>query len=771
MSKIKSIPFLELKNKVIFPNFSLKVTLDANKLTKNFIKHLSKEEAKIIVSPFYLEEEEFFGTLVEVTDFLEKKEKIIITIKGLERVTILGLKEKRSYVEAEYQVNEVINENSEEAKKLITQTKQFFLNNTSYKNLNFEDDPLINSSNSTFADAIVMIIKMDEEDKIELLKESDVEKRLKLIYEILEFNFNEITNINKGIENKVREKFSKQQKEFYLREQMKVIKDEIDELTGESNEIKGLTERVNKNPYPKSVKEKALKEIKRLEHTPSSAPEASIIRTYLDWLLNIPYWQKSKLDNDFKKTAKILDEDHYGLKKPKERVLEHLAVLENNSEAKGQILAFVGPPGTGKTSLSKSIAKSLGREFIKISLGGVKDESEIRGHRRTYIASLPGKIIQAMRKAKVTNPVILLDEIDKMSSDFRGDPASAMLEVLDPEQNNKFQDNFIEEEYDLSNVMFIATANYINDVPEPLYDRLEFIELSSYTELEKVEIAKKYLIKRVLDETKLDSSRFVFTDEAIMFLVRHYTMEAGVRQLQRALFAIARKILVKELKKQKINFEEITPKVIEEFLGPIKFDFTKKSKHPQVGVTNGLAWTSYGGDILPIEVTKYKGKGSISVTGQLRDVMKESSEIAFSYVKANYEKFGIKLEEDEIKNIFEEYDVHIHSPDGSTPKDGPSAGVTFTTSLISLFLKRPVPSTIGMTGEITLTGKVLPIGGLREKSISAARSGLKLIFVPKENEKDLKDIPKEVKKKLKIVLVEQYMEIFNYLKENEKELL
>ncbi len=771
MSKTKSIPFLELKNKVIFPNFSLKVTLDANNITKNFIKHLSKDEAKIIVSPFVLEDEEFFGTLVEVTDFLEKKEKIIITIKGLERVTILNLNEKKSYTEAVFEINEVVNENSEETKNLIKQTKQFFLNNTSYKNLNFEDDPLINSSNSTFADAIVMIIKMDEEDKIELLKESDVEKRLKLIYEILEFNFKEISGINKEIENRVREKFSKQQKEFYLREQMKVIKDEIDELTGESNEIKGLTEKVNKNPYPENVKEKALKEIKRLEQTPSSAPEASIIRTYLDWLLNIPYWQKSKTESDFKKTIKILDEDHYGLEKPKERVIEHLAVLQKNSDAKGQILAFVGPPGTGKTSLSKSIAKSLGREFIKISLGGVKDESEIRGHRRTYIASLPGKIIQAMRKAKVVNPVILLDEIDKMSSDFRGDPASAMLEVLDPEQNNKFQDNFIEEEYDLSNVMFIATANYINDVPEPLYDRLEFIELSSYTELEKLEIAKKYLIERAISETKVDRELFKFTDESLMFLIRHYTMEAGVRQLQRAIFSIARKILVKELKKQKFNYEEITPKIIEELLGPIKVDFTKKSNESQIGVTNGLAWTSYGGDILPIEVTKYKGKGNISVTGQLKDVMKESSEIAFSYVKANYEKFGINLEEGDIKNVFEEYDVHIHSPDGSTPKDGPSAGVTFTTSLISLFTKKPVPSTIGMTGEITLTGKVLPIGGLREKSISALRSGLKLIFVPKENEKDLKEIPKEVRNKLKIVLVSKYIEIYNYLNEHEKELL
>ncbi len=571
----------------------------------------------------------------------------------------------------------------------------------------------------------------------------------------------EAKDAKKGVQSRVSNKIQRQQKEFYLREQIKAAQDELDELTGQGNEFDALRKRVEDNPYPEHIKKKALYEIRRLEQTPAQAQEANITRQYIETILDLPYWTKDEEQVDIAKATKVLDKDHFGLEKPKAKIVEFLAVKQQNPDAKGSILALVGPPGTGKTTMAKSIANSLGRKLIKISLGGVKDESEIRGHRRTYIASQPGKIIQAMKKAGVINPIILLDEIDKMSADFKGDPTSAMLEVLDYEQNTMFQDHYVEEEYDLSNVTFIATANYYQDIPEALIDRLDIVEVSSYTELEKVQIFKKHILKRVFEETKIPKALFKWSDAAIKEMIRHFTIEAGVRQLHREVNTVARKILVKKLNGTLDSAAlTITPELLQELLGPQKYDYTKIDDEPQTGAVMGLAWTQYGGDILPIEVTTYPGKGEIILTGQLKDVMKESATIALSYIKANHELFGITKEQ--LKDL-EEKNIHVHSPDGATPKDGPSAGVTFTTALISALTGRPVSQFIGMTGEISLRGNVLPIGGLKEKSISAFRSGLKQIFIPKENIKDTVDIPAEVKKKLKIVPVEHYSEIYKEL--------
>ncbi len=640
---------------------------------------------------------------------------------------------------------------------------------TELKDLPFEIDSseikeLKNLSDSNFCDRIASILPLTFNEYLPLLHIDNLEQRY--VYMVQKFSKitedsmmpEEMKEAKNGVQNRVNGKIQKQQKEFYLREQIKAAQAELDELTGQGSEFDELRKRVESNDYPEHIKKKALTEIRKLEQTPAQAQEANITRQYIEWLLDLPYWTKDEELVDISKAQKILDKDHFGLEKPKSKIVEFLAVKQQNPDAKGSILALVGPPGTGKTTMAKSIANALGRKLVKISLGGVKDESEIRGHRRTYIASQPGKIIQAMKKAGVVNPIILLDEIDKMSADFKGDPTSAMLEVLDYEQNTMFQDHYIEEEYDLSQATFIATANYYQDIPEALIDRLDIVEVSSYTELEKIQIFKKHILKRVFTETKIPKGLFKWSDAAIKEMIRHYTIEAGVRQLHREVNTVARKLLVKKLQGELTSTAiTITPELLNELLGPQKFDYTKIDKAPQVGTVTGLAWTSYGGDILPIEVTLFSGKGDVQLTGQLKDVMRESASIALSYIKTNFKDF--EIDEEKMKEL-EKLDIHVHSPDGATPKDGPSAGVTFTTALISAITGKTVSQYIGMTGEISLRGNVMPIGGLKEKSISAYRSGLKTIFIPKENVKDLVDIPKEVQKNLEIIPVEHYTEIF-----------
>jgi len=562
----------------------------------------------------------------------------------------------------------------------------------------------------------------------------------------------ELTNIEQGINEKVRERIEENQREYYLREKLRAIKEELGDVPNSTDDMETLRRLVEENPYPANIKAKALEEIQRYEMLPSSSGESGVIRTYLDWLLNVPWWQESHDNEDLTAVRAVLDHDHFGLEKVKDRIMEYLAVKTMTKSLNAPILCLVGPPGVGKTSLAKSIANALNRNFVKASLGGVRDEAEIRGHRRTYLGSLPGRVIQGMKKAGVINPVFLIDEIDKMASDYKGDPSSAMLEVLDPEQNAMFSDHYLEEPYDLSKVMFIATANYLEDIPAALRDRLEIINLSSYTEDEKVNIATEHLIPKQAALNGLKPKQFNVSDKVILHIIRNYTREAGVRQLERHVAALCRKSVLAILKDGKKSIT-VTDKLMMEWLGKEIFEYGKKEKSDQVGVVTGLAYTSFGGDVLPVEVTSFEGKGRLIVTGQLGEVMKESTEIALGYVKSNAKKYNID------PKFFESNDIHIHVPEGAVPKDGPSAGITLTTALVSALTHIPVHSDLAMTGEVTLRGNVLPIGGLKEKSLAAHRVGITKILIPKLNAKDLDELPKIVKENITFVPVESMEQV------------
>ena len=556
-----------------------------------------------------------------------------------------------------------------------------------------------------------------------------------------------IRALEMNIENEVRKSISESQKEYYLREKMKVIQDELGEKAKKETDIEELRKKILAAKMPKSMEEKALAELNRYASLSVASGESAIIRTYLDFVIALPWSKESKDTNDIKKAKAQLDRDHYGLENVKERILEYLAVRIMTKKNPQAILCFVGPPGVGKTSLARSIAAALNKQFVKHSLGGVKDEAEIRGHRRTYLGALPGRILQGMKRAGVANPVFLLDEIDKLSSDYKGDPASALLEVLDSEQNKYFSDHYLEEPYDLSRVFFITTANYLENIPPALRDRLEIVELSSYTEFEKFEIAKRHLISKQLVNHGLENKRFELEDEALWEVIRRYTKEAGVRELERNIGTLIRRA-IKKILMDKVDCVTITKDNLFEWLGKPKYDYMKIDTVDQVGVVTGLAYTQFGGDTLPVEVTYYKGEGKLVLTGKLGEVMRESAQAALSYVKSNAEKFGIN------PDLFKTNDIHIHVPEGAVPKDGPSAGVTIATAIISAFSNRLVRHSVGMTGEITLRGRVLPIGGVREKAIAAHRSGLNKILIPKENLKDLDDIPESVRASLEIVSVE-----------------
>lgn len=559
--------------------------------------------------------------------------------------------------------------------------------------------------------------------------------------------------IEQSIDKRIKNRFSSQRREFYLRAKLKAIQEELGEINPKDSEVNHYFQKLNSEEFPEHVREKLNEEIKHYQNLPFASGEASLVKGYLDWIFSLPWTVASKENSNLNKAKKILNNNHFGLKKAKERIIEHLAANIFANKTAGQIICLVGPPGTGKTSLGISIAQALGKNYVRIALGGVKDESEIRGHRRTYIGSMPGKIVQAMKRAKTINPVILIDEIDKLASDFRGDPASAMLEVLDPEQNKEFVDHYIEVAYDLSKVIFIATANYEGNIHPALYDRMEVVNLSSYTELEKISIASCYLVPKSLQELGLTKKEVIIEETALREIIKYYTREAGVRELKRMLAKIMRKVIVKLLSNQDFKVT-LTEKNVASFLGKRIFEYTNKSKKAEIGVVTGLAYTQFGGDILPIETTIFQGQGKLILTGKLGEVMKESANIAFDYIKANAQNFNINFDD------FTKNDFHIHVPEGAIPKDGPSAGVTITTALISLLLKQKVSNLIAMTGEITLRGNILPIGGLKEKTISATRSGIKEVFIPKANAKDLIDLPSEVKKNLKIHLVSKYQDIY-----------
>lgn len=602
-----------------------------------------------------------------------------------------------------------------------------------------------------FSDLLAFNLIGDYNSHLKYLLETDTTTRLLMILEDLRKQ-KYFVSLEAKIDNEVKKSINESQKEYYLREKMKAIQDELGDKAKKESDIDALREKIKGTKMPKSVQDKALKELERYISTPSTSPEAGIIRTYLDFLVALPWSVQSTDSDDIKKAKEILDQDHYGLDKVKERILEYLAVKVMTKSNPQAILCLVGPPGVGKTSLAKSIARALGKKFVKFSLGGVKDESEIRGHRRTYLGALPGRILQNIKRAGTNNPVFLLDEIDKMSSDYKGDPTSAMLEVLDSEQNSFFSDHYLEEPFDLSHVFFIATANYLGNIPEPLRDRIEIVEVSSYTEYEKFEIARHHLIEKQLLAHGIKANQFSISDQAVYLIIQQYTREAGVRELERLLGSIIRKA-IKNILLNNLNEVAITADNLEEYLGKPKFTNNKAEVDDLVGVVTGLAYTQYGGDTLSVEATHYKGEGRLVLTGQLGDVMKESAQAAYSYVKTNAEKFNINYQD------FKDSDIHIHVPEGAIPKDGPSAGVTITTAILSSFTNRPVHHEIGMTGEITLRGQVLPIGGLREKSIAAHRSGLTKIIIPYENIRDLDEIPESVKNSLTIIPVKTMDEI------------
>ena len=655
-----------------------------------------------------------------------------LTVLGVKRVRLDGFVEQNGAIYSQVTILEdEVGDRNEEVALVRKATSYFEKARRSMPNIPLDSINRLTSgvSASVLADTIGQYLPVEFTQKQKILETINVNERLLLVISSIESE-KVINEIEESINRKVRESIDENQREYYLREKLRAIKEELGDSVPKEDDAESIREELQKNPYPQYVKDKIEEELRRFETMPAASAESNVVRTYIDWMLKVPWYQETKDVEDIQKVEDVLNADHYGLEKVKERIVEHLAVKQMTQNLKAPIICLAGPPGVGKTSLAKSIARALERKFVK-----------------AYLGSMPGRIIQSMKKAGVINPVFLLDEIDKMSSDYKGDPTSAMLEVLDPEQNNQFSDNYLEEPYDLSKVLFIATANDLGNIPGPLRDRLEIIELSSYTEQEKLMIAKNHLIKKQLGMHGLTSEQLTFEDEAIMKIIRHYTREAGVRDLERLIAKVCRKVVLIILKDKQSKIT-VVAKELENYLGKAPFEHTKKLDHDQIGVVTGMAYTQFGGDILPIEVNHFDGSGKFVITGQLGDVMKESASIALDYMKANKVKYGLE----DVK--FDKEDIHIHVPEGAVKKDGPSAGVTLTTAIYSALKNKPVRSDVAMTGEITLRGNVLAIGGLKEKSISAHRSGIKKIIIPKDNAKDIEDIPESVREELEIVLAD-----------------
>ena len=696
------------------------------------------------------------GTIGTVLQLLRLPDGTVkVLIEGLERVRIDSFVENEEFLEANATLLPEVDKSSDvELEALVRAVLSQF---EEYVKLSKKIPPEVLvavdhiDDYSKLADTIASHLTLKIADKQELLEGETLKDRFE---KILGFMDAEVTllEVENKIKSRVKKQMEKSQKEYYLNEQMKAIQKELGD-GDEDNEIAEYTKKIEKTKLSKEAREKALSEVKKLKTMSAMSSEATVVRNYLDWLLDIPWKKRSKVNKDLAKALAILEKDHYGLEKVKERIIEYLAVQSRADKVKGPILCLVGPPGVGKTSLGKSIARATGRSFVRASLGGMRDEAEIRGHRRTYIGSMPGKIIKGMKKASTSNPLFLLDEIDKLGNDWRGDPSSALLEVLDPEQNAAFNDHYLEVDYDLSDVMFVTTANSL-DMPRPLLDRMEVIRLSGYTEDEKIEIAKRHLIPKIFEENAVKEKELEITDDAIRSIIRYYTREAGVRNLERELATIARKA-VKEILLNKEKKVKVSEKNIDKYLGVIKYRYGEAEAEDHIGVTTGLAWTEVGGDILFIEAVDMPGKGKITQTGKLGDVMKESIETAYSVVRSHSEQLGIDPE------IFEKTDIHVHVPEGATPKDGPSAGIAMYTTLVSVLTKIPVRKDVAMTGEITLQGRVLPIGGLKEKLLSALRGGIKTVIIPKDNEKDLEEIPDNVKAGMKIIPVSEVREVID----------
>ncbi len=762
-----ALPVVCTRGIVFFPHIEMALEVGRDK-SMNAISYSQEKSDSFLIILSQKDSEVFdpvqsdlydVGTLVKIKNIKSNSDgSKRVLFEGLLRLKITKLIISEEYYSANYEIiDDIYGDKNEEIAlvRSLAKTIEELANTPSTQfPVNLIQEMSKGISAHELADSIAHYLPISLESKQKVLETREVNERLKLIIEAISQE-KEINKLESEINQKVRDRIDENQKEYVLREKLRAIKEELGDTPNKDDDTDEIRKQIEENPYPDNIKNKILDELRRYDMMPPSSAESSVIRTYIDWVLKTPWYQRSDDNDDLNNVEKVLNDDHYGLEKIKERILEYLAVKKLTSSLKAPILCFSGPPGTGKTSLAISIAKALGRKFVKVSLGGVRDEAEIRGHRRTYLGSMPGRIIQGMKKAGVINPVFLLDEIDKVGADYKGDPSNALLEVLDPEQNMAFSDNYLEEPYDLSNVLFIATANYLENIPSPLRDRLEIIELSSYTEVEKLNIAQNHLVKKQILENGLQVNKISFTNDSILHIIRFYTREAGVRNLERNIGAICRKIAVKVVKNGVKTKQIVNIKKVKEYLGKEKFDYTKKEKKNQIGVTTGLAYTQYGGDILPVEVVVFEGKGRINITGNLGDVMKESASIALGYVKSQAKKYKID------PAIFEKIDIHIHCPEGAVPKDGPSAGVTIATSLISALTNYPVRLDIAMTGEITLRGNILPIGGLKEKSIGAHRSGITTIFIPKDNEKDIEEIPESIRKDMKIISVDNVEKIID----------
>jgi ATP-dependent Lon protease len=753
-------PLLPLRDIVVFPHMVATLFVGREK-SIIAIEYALKHEGKLLMVAQKDAETEDpglddlykVGTIGSISQMISLPDGTVkILIQGVARAKLHQIVEFEGFIQA--QASEVKLQESSEAievlnRSLISSFKEYALLS---KKIAPEFVTMISETKDIHkvVDSMIIQLPLAISKKQELLETFSLSERVEKVLESLSFELNAL-KIEEKVKARVKTQMEKNQREYFLTEQMKAIQSELQQGEGGSDELTQLQKRIEATKFSKEARQKADAELKKLRSMNPMSSEASIIRNYLEWLLDLPWSKPSKLKNDLKGAQKTLDHDHYGLKKVKERILEHLAVQQRVGKTTGQVLCFVGPPGVGKTSLGKSIAAATGREFVKISLGGVRDESEIRGHRRTYVGAMPGRIIQGMKKAKTSNPIFLLDEVDKLGADWRGDPSAALLEVLDPAQNSTFSDHYLEVDYDLSNVLFIATANSLN-MSRPLMDRMEITHLSGYTEEEKVQIAKRHLVPKIMKENGLKATEFSLSDEALKDIIRYYTRESGVRNLEREIANIARKIL-KKILTSKIKSLHITRRNLGQFAGIKKYRFGEAEKEPLVGVTTGLAWTEVGGDLLSIEASISEGKGKVVTTGKLGKVMEESIHAAMSFLRANCRKFGIS------PNVFMKKDFHIHVPEGATPKDGPSAGIAMFTSLVSILSGVAVRSDVAMTGEITLKGRVLPIGGLKEKLLAAQRGGIKLVLIPEDNQKDLEEIPASVKRDLKVVPVKRADEV------------
>lgn len=753
MSESKILPVLPLRDIVVFPHMVVPLFVGREKSVRA-LDEIMKGEKQILLatqknsvdddpSPEAIYPVGVLATVLQLLKLPDGTVKVLVEGKGRARLT--RFTDREDYYEAEaVDIEDEPGETSQSEALLRAVIEQF----ENYVKLNKKVPPEALSSipqiadPSKLADSVAAHLSVKIADKQGLLETFDVPQRLEKVYGLMEGEIS-VLQVEKKIRSRVKRQMEKTQREYYLNEQMKAIQRELGETDDQRDEIMELEKRIRKTRLSKEARAKAEAEVKKLRNMSPMSAESTVVRNYLDWLLSVPWGKAKQKPIDLAKAEDILEEDHYGLEKVKERIVEYLAVQARTGSLKGPILCLVGPPGVGKTSLAKSIAKATGREYVRMSLGGVRDESEIRGHRRTYIGSMPGKIIQSMKKAKTTNAFVLLDEIDKLGADWRGDPSSALLEVLDPAQNSTFGDHYLEVDYDLSQVMFVTTANSLN-MPQPLMDRMEIIRVSGYTEDEKVEIAKRHVLPKQLEDHGLKANELIVPEDQIRELIRYYTREAGVRSLERALGGVARKA-VREMAKTGATTITVDSEKLAEYAGVRKYRYGETDENDQVGIVTGLAWTEFGGDILTIEAIKMPGRGRMTVTGNLKEVMKESISAAASYVRARSLAFGVK------PPVFEKTDIHVHVPDGATPKDGPSAGVAMTVAMVSVLTGVPIRKDIAMTGEITLRGRVTAIGGLKEKLLAALRSGVKTVLIPQENEKDLADVPDNVKGALEII--------------------